>query len=52
MQDVTIAAIQITSAVGDIESNLASIDRLLDDAVVPTADITCFPETYDAWESK
>lgn len=52
MQDVTIAAIQMTSVVGDIESNLASIDRLLDDAVVPAADITCFPEIYDAWESK
>jgi predicted amidohydrolase len=52
LQDVTIAAIQTTSVLGDIESNLASIDRLLGDAVGQGADITCFPEIYDAWESK
>ena len=44
MQDVTIAAIQMTSVVGNIEGNLASIDRLLGDAVGQGADIACFPE--------
>lgn len=44
MQDVTIAAIQMTSVVGDIEGNLASIDRLLGDAVDQGTDIACFPE--------
>lgn len=44
MQDVTIAAIQMTSLVGDIEGNLGSIDRLLGDAVGQGADIVCFPE--------
>ena len=44
MQDLKIAAIQMTSIVGDIEGNLASIDRLLGDAVSQGADIACFPE--------
>ena len=44
MQDVSIAAIQMTSVVGDIEGNLASIDRLLGDAVRLGAEIACFPE--------
>jgi predicted amidohydrolase len=44
LQDVKIAAIQMTSVVGDIEGNLASIDRLLGDAVAKGADIACFPE--------
>lgn len=44
MQDVTIAAIQMTSVVGDIEGNLASIDRLLGDAAGQGVDIACFPE--------
>ncbi len=44
MQDLKIAAIQMTSAVGDIEGNLTSIDRLLGDAVRQGADIACFPE--------
>lgn len=39
-----IAAIQMTSVVGDIEGNLASIDRLLGDAVGQGVDIACFPE--------
>ncbi len=52
MQDVTIAEIQMASVIGDIESNLASIDRLLGDAVGQGADIACFPEIYDTWESK
>jgi len=44
LQDLKIAAIQMTSVVGDIEGNLASIDRLLGDAVGQGADIACFPE--------
>ena len=44
MQDLKIAAIQMTSIVGDIEGNLATIDRLLGDAVSQGADIACFPE--------
>lgn len=44
LQDVTIAAIQMTSVVGDIEGNLASIDRLLGDAVEQGVEIACFPE--------
>ena len=44
MQDVTIAVIQMTSVVGDSEGNLASIDRLLGDAVAQGAEIACFPE--------
>jgi predicted amidohydrolase len=44
LQDLKIAAIQMTSIVGDIEGNLASIDRLLGDAVSQGADIACFPE--------
>ncbi|MEE8045990.1 MAG: nitrilase-related carbon-nitrogen hydrolase [Dehalococcoidia bacterium] len=44
MQDLKIAAIQMTSVVGDIEGNLASIDRLLGDAAGQGADIACFPE--------
>jgi len=44
LQDLKIAAIQMTSVVGDIEGNLASIDRLLGDAAGQGADIACFPE--------
>lgn len=44
MHDLKIAAIQMTSIVGDTEGNLASIDRLLGDAVRLGADIACFPE--------
>lgn len=44
MHDLKIAAIQMTSKVGDIEGNLASIDRLLGDAVRLGAEIACFPE--------
>lgn len=44
MHDLKIAAIQMTSKVGDMEGNLASIDRLLGDAVRLGADIACFPE--------
>jgi len=34
----------MTSVVGDSEGNLASIDRLLGDAVAQGAEIACFPE--------
>ena len=44
MQDLKIAAIQMTSAMGDIEGNLTSIDRLHGDTVRQGADIACFPE--------
>ncbi len=44
MHDIKIAAIEMTSIVGDIEGNLASIDRLLGDAVKLGAEIACFPE--------
>lgn len=44
MHDIKIAAIQMTSNVGDMEGNLASIDRLLGDAVRLGAEIACFPE--------
>lgn len=44
MHDIKIAAIQMTSRVGDVERNLASIDRLLGDAVKLGAEIACFPE--------
>lgn len=44
MQDVTIAAVQMRSVVGDFESNLESIDRLMGAAVAKGAEIVCFPE--------
>lgn len=44
MQDVTIAAVQMRSVVGDFESNLESIDRLMGEAVAKGAEIVCFPE--------
>ena len=44
MQDVTIAAIQMTAVAGDIEGNLTSIDRLLGDAIGQGADIVRFTE--------
>ena len=44
MHDIKIAALQMTSTVGDVEGNLASIDRLLGDAVRLGVEIACFPE--------
>lgn len=44
LQDVTIAAIQMTAVAGDIEGNLTSIDRLLGDAIGQGADIVRFTE--------
>jgi predicted amidohydrolase len=52
LQDVTIASIQMTSVVDDIEVNFASIDRLLGDAVQKSADIACFPEVSVALADK
>lgn len=44
MQDVTIAAVQMRSIVGDFESNPESIDRIMGEAVAKGAKIVCFPE--------
>lgn len=44
MHDVRIAVVQMNSRVGDLESNLARMERFLEDAATRDVEIVCFPE--------
>ena len=44
MEDIRIAMVQMTCRVGDVEGNLATMDRFCAEAAVAQVDIICFPE--------